>query len=644
MRVAICSLVLMTVFSAAMVVRADETPAASVAAEWVPGEVIVGFRHPPQLSDLIGIRRALSYVGQWRGLSPCTSTTAGDGERHPLMCARVVKIAPEDDVPSAAARIGELPGVVYAHPNYIMRPAAVPNDYYYAAYQYGPNIMRAPEAWDLTTGRAEVIVAVADSGLYFDHQDFQDGAVWANDDPLTGADDDGNGYVDDYRGWDFINNDNDPSASSAHGTHVAGIIAARINNGLGIAGMSNCTIMPLQVFDGQYGTWEAISSAIVYAADNGARVLNYSGGGVSGDGLLASAVQYAARRGMVIVTAAGNHGTETPFYPAAFAETIAVSATGPDDVYYANSGRGHHIDVAAPGMDVLSAYWEHPSDYRFLSGTSMATAQVSGLVALMFSLNPHLTTEEVRALLSENAVDLGAAGFDPEFGWGRVDAAATLEAVPADVTPPAIVHDDTSPTHPFSGYIDPRGESTDGSVQDLGIDRVTIAFSEPVRDVGSGSDGALTIAAFSVVSGGPNLPSIVSIDASGNPVIDVILSGPLPAGYWTTMIADVEDGSGNRIESLGDLGPGGDEPDRIDLGFLPGDLDQTGVVDPFDLLALRRIAAGLETPSRGPDVDYADTNRNGGIEPLDVLLFRQLVRGNGNATRPWADERLAVRP
>ncbi len=612
--------------------------------EWVAGEVIVGFRHTPEFSDLLGIRRAVSYAGQWRGLGPCLSETQSVDTRHPLRCVRVVRIAPDDDVALAASRISRLPGVVYAHPNYITRPALSPNDPYFANWQYGQAIMRAPEAWELTTGDTRIIVAVADSGLRFDHEDLQDGAVWRNNDPINGVDDDGNGYIDDFHGWDFVNGDNDPAASSGHGTHVAGIIAARINNATGIAGMSNCTIMPLQVFDGPYGTWEAIASAIVYAADNGANVLNFSGGGAGGAGLLAEAVQYASQRGMVIVTAAGNHGTETPYYPAAYPETIAVAGTGRDDVYYASSGRGLHIDVAAPGVGILSSYWRGESDYYYASGTSMAAAQVSGLVALMFSLNPDLSAPEVRTLLHANAVGLGDPGFDIRFGWGRVDAAATLESVPYDDTSPRIVHGDDAGTRPFSGYIDPRAERIGGEAGDLGIDRVTIRFSEPVRDVGSGPSGLLTADAFAVVGGGDGAPTISSIDASGNPVIAVFLTGPIAAEGWTTLVADVEDTSGNRIENLGDLGAGVDEPDRVDLGFLPGDLDQSGEVGPFDLLALRRISVGQEQPARGVGIDYADIDRNGVIEPVDLLTFRQLVQGVGSATQVWAGRRIPVRP
>jgi len=615
---------------------------------WVPDEVIVVYRTRPASADFSRLRQRLPSTRAWRSMRhpPLARNTART--QHPLSRVRIVKLAPGQDVQATAARISRMPGVAYAHPNYITHPSFSPNDPRYGTgEQYGPEIIRAPEAWDLTTGDPNVVIAIADSGLNFVHEDFFRAVHNNPGETFDEMDDDGNGFVDDVRGWDFMNNDNFPGWSSNHGTHVAGIAAARIDNGKGITGMTNCSIMPLQVFDGNLGTWEAIANAIYYAVDNGASVLNYSGGGTdipANLSILQEAVVYAWDNDMPVVVAAGNVGDFSPFYPASYPQTIAVAATGPLDSYYGLSGKGPHIDVVAPGIGVLSTFPNNTMAYGTLTGTSMATPHVTGLVALMLSLNPSLHVEQIRQLLHDNAVDLGTVGFDQLFGYGRIDAKATLDAVPLDNDPPFIVHDGGVSTSPFSGYIDSRHESSDGVALDVGIDTFTVQFSEPVRDVGSGKRGALTVAACSLSGTSVTHPDILSVDATGNPTIRVTLSGPIPVAEWTTLAFDVEDMAGNRIVASGNLGEGADETDRIDVGFLPADIDQSEQVTPQDLVRFRAMRFGNFHNPLGQDVDYADIDRNGAIEPQDLILFRQLVFDTPPATRRWALESLPPRP
>ncbi len=620
---------------------------ASASPEWVPGELIVGYARHPAAGDLNRVRNTVPNAASWRNVGRCNTATRAIGRPNPLACARVVKLPDNADVLRAAKLIGQLPGVLYAHPNYIMTPAYTPQDTYYASRQYAPIVMGLDQAWDITTGSDEIIVAVADSGLLTTHEDLQ-GVLWQNDDPPDGIDNDANGYIDDGIGWDFMNQDNDPAASSAHGTHVTGIIAANIDNALGVAGIARCKIMPLQVFDGDVGTWESIAEAIVYAVDNGARVVNYSGGGAGGDGLLADAVRYAWENNVTVVASSGNHQSSTPYYPAAYPEAIAVSASGMTDNHYVRSGTGPHIDVAAPGIGIWSTLWGNGDDYGYMTGTSMACAQVTGIVALMYSLNPDLDVTEVRQILRETAVDAGAPGFDELFGFGRVDAMAALSAVPLDELRPYILHDGGLLTRPASGYIDPRNESADGLNVDEGTVEFAITFNEPVRDRGAGPDGSLTASSFSLWSTSDTAPQISFIDASANPSIRVRLTSPIPVGAWTTIVANVEDLSGNPVETAGDLGPTADEPDRIDVGFLPGDVDQDGKTGPFDVLRFRTIINAPENIDSGAGgftgTNFADMNRNGIIEPNDVLTLRQLIRGVMPATRSWAGARLPARP
>ena len=216
-----------------------------------------------------------------------------------------------------------------------------------------------------------------------------------------------------------------------HGTHVAGIAAARINNGIGIAGMAGgATIMPVKVFfppPNVIGTYEDLIRAIVYATDNGARVINMSLGASSYSRGEEAAVDYAWDHGAVVVAAAGNTGRETYHYPAAHPNAIAVAATTASDTRAGFSTYGDFVDVAAPGSSVFSTLMS--GGYGNMSGTSMATPHVAGLAALLLSLNPQLTNTQVRELIETNADDLGASGWDKRFGHGRINARKALAAV-----------------------------------------------------------------------------------------------------------------------------------------------------------------------------------------------------------------------
>ncbi len=264
-------------------------------------------------------------------------------------------------------------------------------------------------------------------------QDLASG-IWTNSKEISGTagiDDDGNGFIDDIHGWNFALNNNAVADDYGHGTHVAGIAAARINNGIGIAGMAGgATIMPVKVFfppPNVLGTYEDLIRAIIYATDNGARVINMSLGATSYSRGEEAAVDYAWNHGVVVVAAAGNTGRNTYHYPAAHRNAIAVAATDAYDNRAGFSTYGDFVDVAAPGVNVLSTLMS--GGYGGMSGTSMATPHVAGLAALLFSLNPQLTNAQVRELIEQNVDDLGAAGWDPYFGNGRINARKALAAV-----------------------------------------------------------------------------------------------------------------------------------------------------------------------------------------------------------------------
>lgn len=405
-----------------------DAPAPNDQPAYVPGEVIVKFDRVPNAQSLAAVENIFPMIQNWRELKHAAHYRNQPGVPHPLASYRVAVANPNIDAAALAGKMAQLPGILSAETNGYTHIAFVPNDPMYNQ-QWGPQKIRSEEAWDITLGDSNIIIAVADTGINFDHEDLAP-AIWANDDSVNGRDDDGNGFIDDWRGWDFIANDNDPTDGHGHGSHTAGTAAARTDNGKGIAGMAQVTIMPLQVFNSSgSGTWEAIAEAVVYATDNGASVLNYSGGGFGGAQVLADAVQYSWANGMSVVAAAGNAATSTKFFPAAYPEVIAVAATDQNDRQASFSNFGDWLDVAAPGVDILSCFKGGVSSYTNMSGTSMASPHCAGLVALLYSVNPNLSPQDVRDLLQQNALDLGDPGFDIIYGWGRIDAASTVAAV-----------------------------------------------------------------------------------------------------------------------------------------------------------------------------------------------------------------------
>jgi subtilisin family serine protease len=278
-----------------------------------------------------------------------------------------------------------------------------------------------PEAWDIHTGSSEVIVAVVDSGVDYEHRDLQ-GNIWVNQvesDGAAGVDDDENGYIDDIYGYDFENNDNDPTDDCGHGTHCAGIIAAKGNNGLDIAGVCwSARIMGVKCLDaGGWGSTSNAVTAIYYAVENGADVISNSWGSSDYPQALEDAVNYAHSQGVIMVAAAGNDNSSLPAYPAYYEHMIAVAATNSNDQKAPFSNYGEWVDIAAPGVDVLSLRAGGTSDgsvyddnTTIMSGTSMACPHVAGACALLLSANPTLSSDDLYNILI-HSVDPIAPGI-----------------------------------------------------------------------------------------------------------------------------------------------------------------------------------------------------------------------------------------
>ena len=298
------------------------------------------------------------------------------------------------------------PRVRYAELDGIVHALRVPNDEYLAT-QWSIMKTRAEQAWDLSVGSPQVVVAVLDTGVDPEQADLRGKLV---------------------AGYDYVNNDQDPSDDNGHGTAVAGIVAANSDNQIGVAGYCwACRLMPVKVL-GADGTGFAsgLAQGIIWATDHGARVLNLSLGGSVEDATLAGAAQYAWLHGVLVVAAAGNEGGLAVDYPAAFPNVLSVGASDTNDRLYDFSNRGAR--VAAPGENSTTA---RGGGYVSFLGTSSATPVVSGIAALAFSLVPQATPAQVEQALETTAVPI------PGVATGRVDAYAALQALAPDLATPA---------------------------------------------------------------------------------------------------------------------------------------------------------------------------------------------------------------
>jgi type VII secretion-associated serine protease mycosin len=274
--------------------------------------------------------------------------------------------------------------------------------------QWGLDRVPFEAAWSVTRG-AGVTVAIVDSGVEADHQDLA-GSV--------------------RPGIDYVNPGGDGRTDpNGHGTHVAGIIAAHVNNALGIAGAApDVRILPVRVLDANGGGAASnVAKGVIWAADHGARVINLSLGGGLAPGIQ-QAMQYANSKGAVVVAAGGNNGQagNSPMYPAAYPEAVAVAAVDTDRSHPAFGNTGSYIDVAAPGVGIVSTWGSSPTAYASATGTSMATPFVSAEAALIISANPALSATRITKIIESTATDLGPGGVDPIFGHGLINPNAAV--------------------------------------------------------------------------------------------------------------------------------------------------------------------------------------------------------------------------
>jgi len=294
----------------------------------------------------------------------------------------------------------------------IVQVLDMPNDQYFSE-QWGMSKVQAPEAWDITQGSPNVVIAILDTGIDMDHPDLA--AKIISDVNFTDS------PTSDYNGH-------------KHGTHVAGIAAAVTGNGIGVVGLGyDCSLMNVKVLNDDgfgYDSW--VAQGIIWAADNGADVINLSLGDTSPSEAMEDAVDYAWSKGVVVVAGAGNVGDSSPFYPAYYTNCIAVGATDANDQLAPWSKHGSWVDVAAPGVSIYSTFpytLAYPVYYYALSGTSMACPHVAGLAGLLFSTNTDSSgngrlNDEVRYIIEATCDDVGI-----DVAYGRINAHQAVQGV-----------------------------------------------------------------------------------------------------------------------------------------------------------------------------------------------------------------------
>lgn len=312
---------------------------------------------------------------------------------------------------SLAARITASPGVEYVEANTVIRLENTPDDPQLGSL-WGMEKISAEAAWEISTGNRDVVVAVIDSGVDYNHPDLKDN-YWFNPGETgvdeqgrnksnNGIDDDGNGYVDDFRGWNFVNNTNNPMDDNDHGTHCAGTIGATGNNGSGVVGVNwNVGIVGLKFISASgSGSTAAAISAIEYATKLGVAMTSNSWGGGGSSNAMLAAIREANEAGVLFIAAAGNstsNNDSRPHYPSNYKvdNVIAVAATQQNDALASFSSYGRTtVDLAAPGVGILST--TRNNKFRSMSGTSMATPHVAGAVALIKAAHPKMTAAELK--------------------------------------------------------------------------------------------------------------------------------------------------------------------------------------------------------------------------------------------------------
>ena len=488
----------------APVTRADEP--------FVPGRVLVRFRSNVGLDQARQIVAALGVRED--GVLPATGVL-------------VLNLPEQADEAGFAHALASRPDVEFAELDRIVKPAEItPNDPWFGSWEWYLTKIGAPAAWSTTTGDSSIIIAILDTGVDGTHPDLQSKMV---------------------PGWNIYNNNSDTTDVYGHGTVVAGTAAAASNNGQGVASIAwNCPIMPVRISapDGT-ATYSAMANGLTWAADHGARVANISYMATTSS-TVSSAASYFQSKGGIVTVAAGNQGTfdsasDNPY-------VLTVSASDANDLITSWTNKGNNIDLAAPDT-VFTTY--KGGTYGSTAGTSISAPIVAGAAALILSVKPSLSGSQVQNILKQSADDLGPAGWDTSYGWGRVNVGRAVSIAsgassPApDVTPPAI------------GFVSPGGgASVTGNVSisvsatdNTAVSSVTLSIDGAAAATDTSSPYTFAWNTNAVLNGSHTLAA-TAVDAAGNSnsvSISVIVNNVLDTTPPTVTITAPSDG--NKVTS-----------------------------------------------------------------------------------------------
>ena len=480
----------------------------------MPGRVIVKFREDATATD----------VEQFIGVHGNSQS-----RRLSVPRLRVMDISPELDAGAYAKLLSQMPGVEFAEPDYIVYPAEMtPNDPLFGS-EWHLSKINAPTAWEMTTGSDQIIIAVCDTGVDATQPDLVAKLV---------------------PGWNVVDNNTDTSPVHPHGTWVAGTAAAASDNGIGVASPAmNCRLMPLRISTATNGAaaMSDIVEAITWAADHGARVINLSYSGF-GSSALADAARYARSKNSVFVMAAGNDAAYVPINEDP--NIISVSGTTSSDALAPFTTTGPFVDLAAPGSGILTTGMQ--GTYLGVSGTSFSAPLVASAAALLLSVNPALTPTQVEALLKVSADDLGAAGYDTGYGFGRLNLGRAVELAEASL------HGAPDVSAPALRYLSPLPDGLVGQTRDELV-QVDAADDRQVAKVTLYADGTLvgekTVVPFAfswntsaLTDGSTHTLQAVATDAAGN-TSSLQMTTTVRAGYDITppVITITSPNDGDRI-------------------------------------------------------------------------------------------------
>ncbi len=447
----------------------------ALAGSFVPGRVLVRFR-PDILA--IGVPDSIIEAG------------ARDKGELDGTGVHVLEMPIDGDEEAMVRALQSRSDVEFAELDRLISPAEViPNDPWYRNWEWHLQKIQAPAAWSINSGSSNVVVAILDTGVDGEHEDLTSKMV---------------------PGWNIYNNNSDTRDVNGHGTLVAGTSAASSNNGMGVASVAwGCRIMPVRISDSTgYAAFSNMASGLTWAADHGARVANLSYR-ASTSSTVASAAQYFQSKGGVVTVAAGNEGAFEPSPDNPY--VLTVSGTDANDLLYAWSNTGNNVDLAAPGSVYTTV---NGGGYSAASGTSVAAPIVAAIAALVLSANPALTGDDVQTLLKQSSDDLGPAGWDTGFGWGRVNAAravAMASSGAVDNTPPTVNILAPAPGANVSGSVAVQVAASDN----VGVSSVSLSMDGVLIATDSAAPWNFAWNTTAAANGTHTL-SATGLDAAGN--------------------------------------------------------------------------------------------------------------------------------